>query len=169
MKKTVLSLGILAAIGSTQVFAADTNLYVRGNVGQSRYDIGGGYGNKTDSMIGAAIGYTFSPNIGAEVGFNDYGSVTFGGAKGSAKTVHASLILTAPLSNEFSVYGRVGAASTESKVSGFGGSVSETKTKALLGVGVGYNFAKNITGTVEYQKLQDVDVSAIAVGVKYSF
>lgn len=169
MKKTILSLGILAAIGSMQAFAADTNLYVRGNVGQSRYDIGGGYGNKTDSVIGAAMGYTFSPNIGVEVGYNDYGSVNFGAAAASAKTGHASLILTAPLGNEFSVYGRAGVASTERKVSGFGGSVSDTKTEGLFGVGVGYNFARNITGTLEYQKLNDSDVSAIAAGVKFSF
>jgi OmpA-OmpF porin, OOP family len=169
MKKTILSLGILAAIGSTQAFAADTNFYVRGNIGQSSYDIGGGYGNQTDIMVGAALGYTFSPNIGVEAGFNDYGKVNYGGVDGSAKTAQASLILTAPITNEFSVYGRAGVARTERKVSGFGGSVKDDKTEGLFGVGVGYNFAKNLTGTLEYQKLNDSDVSAIAAGVKYSF
>ena len=168
MKKSILSLGILAAIASTQAFAADTNLYVRGNIGQSNYDIGGGYGNKTDAMVGAAIGYTFSPNIGIEAGFNDYGKVNYGGADGSAKTAHVSLILTAPLSNEFSVYGRLGAARTERKVSYFG-TVKDDKTEGLFGIGVGYNFAKNLTGTLEYQKLNDSKVSAIAAGVKFSF
>ena len=169
MKKTILSLGILAAIASTQVFAADTNLYVRGNVGPSSYDIGGGYGNQNDVMVGAAIGYTFSPNIGVEVGFNDYGKVNFGGFDASAKSSHASLILTAPLNNQFSIYGRAGVASTDRKVSGYGGSASETKTEGLFGIGVGYNFAKNLTGTIEYQKLNDSDVSAFAAGVKFSF
>ena len=41
--------------------------------------------------------------------------------------------------------------------------------EGLFGVGVGYNFAKNLTGTLEYQKLNDSKVSAIAAGVKYSF
>lgn len=169
MKKTILTLGILAAIASTQALAADNKLYVRANAGQSSYDIGGGFGNKTDSVIGAAVGYTFSPNIGVEAGFNDYGSVNFGGVDAKAKSLHASLILTAPLTNEFSIYGRAGAARTERKVSGFGTSVKDDKTELLFGIGAGYSFNKNITGTVEYQRLNDSDVSAIMVGVKYSF
>ena len=169
MKKTILTLGILAAIASTQAIAADNNLYVRANAGQSRYDIGGGFGNKTDSVIGAAVGYTFSPNIGVEAGFNDYGSVNFGGADARAKSLHASLILTAPLTNEFSIYGRAGAARTERKANGFGTSVKDDKTELLFGIGAGYNFNKNITGTLEYQRLNDSDVSAIMAGVKYSF
>ncbi len=85
MKKTILSLGILAAIGSAQAFAADTSLYVRGNAGPSSHNVGGCYGNQNDVMVGAAIGCTFSPNIGVEGGFNDYGKVNFGGFDGSAK------------------------------------------------------------------------------------
>ncbi len=169
MKKTILSLGILAAIASTQAFAADTNLYVRGNIGPSSYDVGGGYGTQNDVMVGVALGYTFSPNIGAEVGFNDYGRVNYGGVDGTAKSTHASLILTAPLNNQFSVYGRAGIASTEDKVSDRFGYFKENKTEGLFGVGVGYNFAKNLTGTLEYQRLVDSDVSAFAAGVKFSF
>ncbi|HEX9392989.1 MAG TPA: outer membrane beta-barrel protein [Usitatibacteraceae bacterium] len=169
MKKTILSLGILAAIASTQVFAADTNLYVRGNVGPSSYDVGGGYGTQNDVMVGVALGYTFSPNLAAEVGFNDYGKINFGGVDGTAKTTHASLILTAPLNNQFSIYGRAGVASTEDKVSDRFGSFKETKTEGLFGVGVGYNFARNLIGTIEYQRLNDSDVSAFVAGVKFSF
>ena len=168
MKKTILTLGILAAIASTQALAADNKLYVRANAGQSSYDVGRGFGNKTDSVIGAAVGYTFSPNIGVEAGFNDYGTVRFSGADARAKSLHASLILTAPLNNEFSIYGRAGVSRTDRKDNSFGG-INDDKTELLLGIGAGYSFNKNITGTVEYQMLNDSKVSAIMAGVKYSF
>ena len=168
MKKTILTLGILAAIASTQALAADNKLYVRANAGQSSYDVGNGFGNKTDSVIGAAVGYTFSPNIGVEAGFNDYGSVRYGGADSKAKSLHASLILTAPLTNEFSIYGRAGVSRTDRKDNFLGG-INGNKTELLFGIGAGYNFNKNITGTLEYQRLNDTNVSAIMAGVKYSF
>ena len=48
----------------------------------------------------------------------------------------------------------------------------ETKTRALLGLGLAYNFAKEIAGTLEYQYFGTVDqvkISALTVGVKYGF
>ncbi len=170
MRKTILSVGILAAIVSTQSFAADTDLYLRGNAGPSNYDIGGAYGNKAGVMVGGALGYGFTPNVGVELGFNNYGKVKYSPLEGTAKTKHASLVLTGPVSNsQFSVYARFGVASTDRKVTGPGISSTEKKTEALLGAGVGYSFAKNFTGTLEYQTLTDSNVSVIAVGVKFSF
>ena len=58
---------------------------------------------------------------------------------------------------------------TDRKVSGFGASASEKKTEAICGVGFGYNFVKNIKGTVEYQKLTDSKIEALVAGVKFGF
>ena len=96
------------------------------------------------------------------------GSVRYGGADSKAKSLHASLILTAPLTNEFSIYGRAGVSRTDRKDNFLGG-INGNKTELLFGIGAGYNFNKNITGTLEYQRLNDTNVSAIMAGVKYSF
>lgn len=78
------------------------------------------------------------------------------------------MILAAPLNNQFSIYGRAGVSSTNNK-SNYSRSASDTKTEGLFGIGVGYAFAGNLTGTLEYQKLVDSNISAFGAGVKFSF
>ncbi len=76
------------------------------------------------------------------------------------------MILAAPLNNQFSIYGRAGVSSTNNK-SNYSRSASDTKTEGLFGIG--YAFAGNLTGTLEYQKLVDSNISAFGAGVKFSF
>lgn len=174
MKKSLICSGLvlLGAVASTQVAAqqnAGSGFFVSGNAGRSQFNIGDGLGKKNDFVAGVSVGYSFNPNVAVEAGFNDYGKVEFGGVNGKARATHASLLLSAPIANAFSVYGRLGASSTDRQVSGFGSSGTDRKTEGLYGVGVGYNFAKNVQGTVEYQQLQDSEVRAVAAGVKYRF
>lgn len=95
--------------------------------------------------------------------------MNFGGVEAKAKSPQVSAILSAPIADAFSVYGRLGVSDTKREANGFGRSVSEKKTEAIYGVGFGYNFAKNIKGTVEYQKLNDSEVDALVAGVKFGF
>lgn len=172
VKKSLLCLSIvstLGAVASTEAMAQDAGFFVSGQAGQSRFDIGGGFGKKNATAAGIGVGYNFNPIVALELGYNDYGKVNFSGVDGTAKSTQLSVLLTAPIANEFSVYGRLGAASTERKISGFGFSDSERKSEAVYGVGLAYNFAKNIKGTVEYQKLNDTKVDAITAGVKFNF
>ena len=118
---------------------------------------------------GVGVGYAFNPAVAIELSYNDYGKVNFGGVDGKATSTQLSALLSAPMSDEFSVYGRLGAASTQRKVDGFGSIGSNRKTEAVYGVGFGYNFVKNIKGTIEYQRLGNSKVDAIMAGVKLGF
>jgi opacity protein-like surface antigen len=174
VKKSILYTGVccsvlasLASVAHAQGGASESaGVYVSGNVGRSQYDIGDGFGKKRDVTAGGAVGYQFNPNIGVELGFNDYGKVKFDGIDAKARTTHASMVLSAPIANEFSIYGRLGATSTERKLVNI---ASDRKSEAIYGVGVGYNFTKQFAGTVEYQRLSDSDVSSVGAGVKYRF
>lgn len=174
--RSTVSLSILVAAGAmaaaTSVSATaqeNAGVFVSGNVGRSEYDIGNGFGKKDKVVGGVGVGYAFNQNVAVELGFNDYGKVNVGGVDARARATHASLLLSAPIANEFSIYGRLGASSTDRKVAGFGASDSDRKTEAIYGIGTGYNFAKNVQGTLEFQQLQDSDVRAIAAGVKFRF
>lgn len=174
--RSTVSLSVLVAAGSIAAVASisavaqeNAGVFVSGNAGRSEYDIGNGFGKKNKVVGGVGVGYAFNQNIAVELGFNDYGKVNFGGVDGRARATHASLLLSAPIANEFSIYGRLGASSTDRKVAGFSVSDTDRKTEALYGIGTGYNFAKNVQGTVEFQQLQDSDVRAIAAGVKFRF
>jgi opacity protein-like surface antigen len=181
IKKSFVSLALAATLGGAIAVPAiaapdstDSGFFVSAQAGRSRYDVGSdGFGNdfgkKNGTIGGVGIGYAFNPIIAVELSYNDYGKVNFGGVEGKAKSPQLSAILSAPIADAFSVYGRLGVSDTDRKVSGFGASASEKKTEAIYGLGFGYNFAKNIKGTVEYQKLDDSKVDALVAGVKFGF
>lgn len=189
MKKTLLATALLSAAIALPAAAQETPWYLSGVVGQSNYktnnaDFSPATVNsvdKKDTQFGFAVGYRFSPNLAVELGYLDFGKAKVSasyqgvgvGAEAQAKATHASLILSAPIDPAWSVYGRLGASRTDRKVSasasGFSLSDSEKKSEALFGLGLAYAFANNVAGTLEYQKLNDTDVSAINVGIRIGF
>lgn len=176
VKKSIALFAVMGAMGnivSAPAMASPENMdagfFVSGQLGKSRFDIGDGFGKKNAMAGGVGVGYAFNPAVAVELSYNDYGKVNFGGVDGKATSTQLSALLSAPMSDEFSVYGRLGAASTQRKVDGFGSSGSNRKTEAVYGVGFGYNFVKNIKGTIEYQRLGNSKVDAIMAGVKFGF
>lgn len=142
--------------------------YVRGAVGQSTYDLEGAGGNK-GTNFNAGVGYAFSKYISLEFGYANFGSFSSSGLNGEAQSVYLGPVLTAPLTGGLSVYGRIAAASTNRKVSFGGASNKERDSEILTGIGLGYEFAPNMTGTLEFQKAKDSDVKAINIGVRIGF
>lgn len=192
MNNTAIAAAVFAVVTALPAAAAELSpWYLSGVIGQSSYKVNNAdfspftvkSVDKKDTQFGVAAGYRFSPNLAFEVGYLDFGkakvSTTFQGVganfDGKVSSVHASLIVGAPLGEVWSVYGRLGAARSDRKLSGSVGSpsvsasTSDKKTEALLGLGAGYAFAGNLTGTLEYQKLNDTDVSAINVGLRLAF
>lgn len=187
MKKTILGLSMLALLSSSQVMAQDAGWYISGGAGVSQYKIDAGDFppgstiDKKDISTQIAGGYNFSRNLAIEAGYMSMGKLKYAGSffggpfsgEGKVESAQLSLILTAPISDAFSIFGRLGIAQSDRKSSEcnvFGCfSDSDKKTEALLGIGAGYSFSKKLMGTVEYLKLNDTDVSAVNVGVRFSF
>jgi OOP family OmpA-OmpF porin len=175
MKKSLISIALFAAgaiplAASAQISPLPaTPWYVTGNVGQSRFDLDGLSGDNKDNAYNIGVGYNFSRAVAVELGYTDFGVANFSGFEGKAQSSYAALILSAPMTNEFSVFGRLGAASTDRRVGGLGFNASERKTEGYYGVGLAYAFTRNLAGTVEYQRLSDSDVSAGMLGVRLGF
>jgi OmpA-OmpF porin, OOP family len=180
VKKSLLCLSMVSTLGvvaftsaSTEVMAQDAGFFVSGQVGSSRYD-DDLLGKKRATGVGVGVGYNLNQTVAVELAYHDYGTAKFGGIDAKAKSTQFAVLLSAPIANEFSVYGRLGVASTDRQLRVFGGSGSDRKTEGVLGVGLGYNFAKNIKGTLEYQKVgsnsgDGTGVDAVNIGVKFGF
>jgi len=183
------------------VFAQESRFYVSGAIGQSDYkldasDLGffAASVDKRDTAFGLALGYQLSNQLGVELGYADFGKAKFTEQRsanasvactisgscgplitgdGRAKAVHLSALLSAPLAEAFSIYGRLGVANTDRSVGAAASSISvrdgDKKTEALYGIGATYHFNRNVAATIEWQKLNDTDVSAALIGVRLSF
>jgi OmpA-OmpF porin, OOP family len=186
MQKSFLAAGLFCSLVATAAFAAapenpGTGVYVSGAVGQSQYDLKGpntsGFNiDKRNTSGGVGVGYNITKNVGVEVGYADFGKAKVtsqlspnvnGDAR--AKATHVSAIGTAPLSPELFLYGRLGVARTDREAGLAGVGAGDKKTEAIYGVGGGYNFTKNLAGTIEWQKLDNTDVQALNAGVRVSF
>ena len=180
MKKQ-FSLLAIAAVLAAPAFA--DNFYVGGDVGSSKIEADAGNGfnaSKTDTTYSVFGGYQFHPNFAAEVAYRDLGKVEsqFGNSfdRIKAHAIQASLVGSYALNNEVSVFGRLGVASIKGEEEGrFGNSTfsgSETKTKALFGVGARYAVTKEfgIRGEYnQYGKLDGVKLSTWTIGGDYRF
>ena len=196
-KKTVLVLMAAFAI-SVPAFAADTGGYLVGMVGQTKFNQDAtdttGLTNASVKDTGTGIklggGYAFNRNLAVEGAYVDLGkatlSGTFGGNNVSATFKASGLVVVAagmlPLSNQFTLLGRLGVIDATVKADASVGNASasdkSTKVKTTFGIGVAYSFTPQfaIRGDFDrYSKLGDSnttgesDVDMISIGVVYKF
>ncbi|MGQ5524692.1 outer membrane beta-barrel protein [Chitinimonas sp. PSY-7] len=194
MKKHYFLL-VIAGTLSMPVFAESA--YIGAEVGRTNLKESDTSG-VTDNFKGHATnfgvfgGYQFHPNAAIEVGYRDLGKIkdtaalTSNGvtvtANGTAKpqALHASLLGIFPVSNEFSMYVRFGAARMKVKedfnytILGVNASSSETtkKTKGMFGLGARYAVSKEFGLRAEYtqfSKVSDFKISSFTVGGDYLF
>lgn len=189
MKRTLLS-ALMGAAFITPLAAQAEGVYARANIGQSEYSAGGSV-HETAWALG--IGYDFDKNFGVELGYFDLGKLSgnaqlplgYGSVSGSASAEVITLagVGSWNVTDDFSVFGKLGVAYDRLKASGtateVGGasatvSVSESYTKPYVAVGVAYQLTKELAATVDYNyfgKVSEADVklSAWTLGLKYHF
>jgi OOP family OmpA-OmpF porin len=192
MKKQFLMLSLLAAVS---VPAMASNFYAAGSIGQSKYDVGSD--DQSDTAFSFGAGYKFNNNFALEVGYIDMGEISdsarenLGGGDYyeetfafGASAVQASLIVSFPLGESASVYGRAGFADIDFDASyeaelvidgdvereSGSGSISENKT--VFGLGFSYSFSPAIALRAEYSqydKWEGIELSTTTVGLTYQF
>jgi OOP family OmpA-OmpF porin len=166
------------ALIATTASAADSNFYVGGDIGSSKFKVDGESGSKTG--FGATLGYTLNPNVAFELSARRLGSWKEDGVTVKANALQASVLGIAPITNEFSLYGRLGLTRNSVKATEGGYSGSVHKTKALFGLGASYQLAKNVSLRGEYMNLGSnklgsgadtvtVKMHQFNVGVTYAF
>jgi OOP family OmpA-OmpF porin len=210
IKRIAVGMAVAAALGAG---SASAQWYGGGSVGQSRinYDagnvaadlaaasvVGTAAVSKTDIGLKLYGGYQFNENFALEGGYFNMGRVaslngtitspgvsrTFT-AKGEGQGVNLDAVGILPMSNGFSLLGRVGAAYFQYKntltvsgaaISGYG-NVTSSKVLPLVGIGAQYDFTKTVSGRVEVQRYMKVgnnntgsgDLDFYSAGVLFRF
>lgn len=171
--------------------AGEQGFYVGGSVGEAKAkdfcDTGGIAGlvvttcNDKDTAMKVFAGYQFMRHLAVEASYMKLGDlsadITFAGLPGSVAGDGSAFSLAVlgllPLSEQFSLFGKIGMAKTEVDASGsIGGisvSASDDETELHYGIGVLFNFTRNWGVRAEWEKLEDSKVDMISIGVQYRF
>lgn len=172
-KLSFLAIAVLGAVSSSWASAQDIlGPYIGGNVGQTKADFNNDSINRTLTGQGFKInsstvdnrdtgykvfgGYQFNRNIALEGGYFDLGRFSYGlnttpigsfSGNSRIRGLNLDLVGTLPLSSQFSVFGRVGAAYAQTKANfastgAVAPNTSDTQRKDTnLKVGIGLQYA----------------------------
>jgi len=164
MKKIAIAT-LLTAFFAAPAVAAEA--YIGINAGQNKMDFSG---VKASTAIGVFGGYSFNEYIAGELAYVDFGSADVDGG-GSVKGYATSIAAVGswPLAKEFSLFAKLGYASTEVK-----DGTSESKSDVTYGIGGQYNATSNIGIRLGYDNYRVGDTTTkdsalTTLGVLYKF
>lgn len=158
--------------------------YVGFNAGRSYFNLGSGIGAFNTDDKGNAYnlyaGSYFTPYFGLELGYNDFGNITRGGGSSKAYGLNVSLVGRYPLTQAFSLTGRLGTTYGRTEVSASPLSGIRTGKDSGFGVSYGlgaeYAFTDSLSGVINYDEhdLKFIgtgrdNVGVASVGLKYRF
>jgi OOP family OmpA-OmpF porin len=181
--KRVIMLGLVCALLTGPALAQDTGFYIGGAVGQANMDgaceglPAGVSCDDKDTAWRVFGGYQFNRNFAAELGYANLGEATASGLGVSAAVEVTAWDLVAvgllPLGSNFSVYGKLGMYSGEAELtSNVGISEEDSGSDITFGVGVRYDFTRNLGVRAEWQRYNDVNDEALdvmSIGVLWRF
>ena len=159
------------------------NGYVGLNVGRSRFSNAcGGLGfacDRSDTSGHIYLGGYFNPYFGAEIGYLDLGSVNRAGGRTDADGINLSLVGRVPLSQNFSIYGKLGTTYGRTRVTSAAGtgivSGKETGWGAAYALGLSWDIDRNWSALLEFDDTRfrfantHDNVRTTSLGLKYSF
>jgi OmpA-OmpF porin, OOP family len=187
----------LALSGALAASQASAQGFIGGSIGQSDIDdeITSGLINGSQSVDGKDTawkifgGYMFNRHFGLEVAYVDLGEVSYSGTtdafgptelvtggKVEAWGFNISAIGALPVTEQFSVFGKLGLffwdAEANDTTGGRPFSATDDGADFSFGVGLGYNFTRNLGVRAEwemFQNISDADASLISVGLLWRF
>lgn len=150
-----------------------------------RSDFGGSCGaialrcDDRDTMGKLTLGGYFSPYFGAELAYADMGSADRAGGSADARALQFNLIGRAPLSEQFSLIGKLGANYGRTRVSALPGTGITTGRDSgwgpTVGVGLQWNFTRQWSAVLEWERARyhfaggRENVDATSIGLRYHF
>jgi OmpA-OmpF porin, OOP family len=148
--------------------------YVGAGVGQSKakdFCGGGGADSCDDKDTAWKIfgGYQFTPNFAAEIGYTNLGKfkATLGPLNDEAKVTawEISAIGAWPIMQRFSVFGRLGVyRATAKETTNFAGDFEHDNNDWTFGLGLQYDFTRNLGVRAEWQRYRKVGGGDVALG-----
>jgi OOP family OmpA-OmpF porin len=192
MRAVVLAAALTAAAPAP---AQDTGFYAGGALGQakakdfcSQITAGGFVGGCDDKDTAWKIfgGYQLNPNLGVELGYVDLGDFTANGtvlgapvsASAEAKGFELVGVGSLPFTQQLSGYAKAGAFRWDVDTRTTVGSAGDKGTDFTYGLGLKYDFTRNIAGRLEFQRYNNVgetsttgqsDVNLWTAGVMFKF
>ena len=161
-KKIAVAAALVAA--SSVAFAAEpTPFYAGVDVSSTKVT---GFDDKLGG--GAFVGYKLNQSIAIEGGYHRLVDSTVDGSDVTLDQIDVSVLGTVPLTNGFSMYGRIGFNRVEGEEKFDGDKLKGHTTNALYGIGLGYAFSPVVNARLEVQK-PDSEITKIVAGVAYSF
>ena len=177
----VLPAAFMAISAPASAQQSDAGWYIGASYGMSNIDVDtGGPGfsvDGDDSGFKIFGGFQFSKHWGAEVGYFDAGKASITGPGGSADLSVTALTFagtgTLPLSEKFSLLGKVGLWMWDTGCTGSIclSSASDSDTDLYYGIGARYNINRNWGVQVEWEQFETSSdsVTLTSVGVRYKF
>lgn len=175
--KAVLALaGFSLALAFAGGAAAQSvgSVYIGGSIGQADYKDGSvGDSDDKDTAWRILGGYQFNRHFAAELGYHDLGEVSSSAGATEGNAWELVGVASYPLASQLSVYGKLGGYRGELE----GPGARETNTDLTYGVGLQYDFARQVGVRGEWQRYEkmgggaagETDVDVLSVGVVYRF
>jgi OOP family OmpA-OmpF porin len=191
MKRTALALALTLAAGAAA--AQDAGWYLGASVGNSKISSGGcdeggalpaGFTCEDSTSTWKIFGgYQFNRNIAVEAGYTDrLGKLEVSGlgqhADVTASAFEVLAVPALPVSENLSLYGKIGIYAASSDVSASSGaSMTESNTGGTLGLGAAWHFNKNLTARLDWQRygkvggdtVGEADIDTFNIGLLYKF
>lgn len=165
--------------------------YVGVNAAWTQQKVSGDGISRTEDGAGGKVylGYDFNPNVGIEAGYVNFGRASYRNDNNSVRlrTKPESLYLavtgTIPVSEQFSVFGKVGASANRVRLDtdifpvGFHDSDKKSRTTAMVGVGLSYAISNTTSLVAEYENFGKVynengdhlKADLASIGVRFRF
>src|SRR5262245_42995693 len=165
--------------------APETGFYAGGALGRSSFGSGcrlGGSCDDSDNAFKIFGGYQFNKYVAGEFGLVDLGKSKSeaGGLTDEfkARAWELTAVGSLPIIERFSVFGRFGLYFADSKENtNFTGNSTHSNNDLTYGVGVRYDFTRNLAVRGELQRYSDVgggpvlttDIDVVSIGVLWMF
>jgi OmpA-OmpF porin, OOP family len=192
----VLVASALALSGLLAVTQASAQAFVGGSFGKSDIDDSIAFDGPNEPLITSGTvdgkdtafkvfgGYMFNRHFGVEGAYVNLGEASYSGdffglpvtgGKVEVSGFNVAALGSYPITEQFSVFGKIGLFIWESEASDTTGGLPFSNqadgTDISFGLGVGYSFTRNLGLRAEWErfKLDDVDADLISLGVVWRF
>lgn len=174
------SLIALASFTSLSAHAADKEqgFYMGADIGRAKQNLNAGSqsSDRNSNSLNLYGGYQIDKHFAVELGYADLGKAKIGDASAKTKALNADLLASTALTQDLSLYGRLGAARYDRDFSAGG---SDHTVGFKLGAGLEYKLSDQLSlrGEVtRYNNLPTADgqgfgrtANNVSAGVKYKF
>ena len=177
MKKIAVAF-LLSSVITVPVFAASNGFYAGVTVGQARadsYASSASLSKSTDTVASILAGYQFNKNLGIEAFYGGAGKFTGTntvGTTGSGKAdvFGVDVVGTLPLTDAFSLYGKLGYASSKTTASSSNGIMTgATRSAATYGLGLQYDVSSAVGIRAGWDRYGNAVANGSAIGSKDNF